>query len=74
MLSATAIARTDYVLHDGCYKLQTEWFDALVSVCNKFRADDAFRRSVCPYQVLEKSYSDWASYRDIVIAARTRNA
>ena len=74
MFSAPAIARSDYRSHDECYKLQTEWFDAIVSVCNKFRADknDDLKASVCPHYAMENGYPNWASYREVAIASRTK--
>lgn len=71
VLSAPAEARLDQGSADECYKLQTEWFDAMASVCKKFRADD-MNGSVCPPYAIEKSHPNWAAYREVAIAARTK--
>lgn len=39
VVGAPAIARSYYGSNDECYKLQTEWFEAMVSVCNKYPVD-----------------------------------
>ena len=69
VLGAPAIARSH---HDECYKLQNEWFEAMVIVCNKFRAEEDLRKSVCPHHLTDKSYPNWASHREVIIAARTK--
>jgi hypothetical protein len=72
VLGTPTVARSYNASHDECHKLQTEWFDAMISVCNGFRSDDVLKESICPHHLTDKRYPNWASYREVIIAARTK--